>query len=391
MDGYYTRDQAAQWVDVETLCAIVKAEAVRPEFGQAIIDQLRKLPPRDKLDVSAENVAHAVQSAQVREIRMRLAAALENGQPVDGYLEELRAAEAPTLHQDQTQVTLEDLKREVGDRTKIHPSPVNAVFAGGFAPGHAGIIFGRPGSGKTLVAVNLGCSYLTQGKVVLHIGNEESGQALMMRYLSCLMYGNVTYRSLGRLDSLTNQKVQVREQALDASMAFARSRVMATEEELARNINTIPHLHIVHGVHGFPAVRELVAKIKPDFVIVDQLRHIGRAGGEALHETLESGMMQLRAHAHEARYAAAAITQAGGSADGKSVLEEADVDGAKTGLQGATDWMLGLGVTAELRAKSQRVISICRNKISGQIKAFPVKVEEQHTLIYNPPDSGSGE
>jgi hypothetical protein len=373
VDGYYQRDQAAQWVDVETLCAIVKAEAVRPEFAQAIIDQVRKLPHRDKLQVSAENVAHAVQTAQVREIRMRLAAALENGQPVDGFLEELRLAEAPQLNQDKTQVSVEDLLQEAGDRTMIHPRPVNAVFSGGFAPGHAGVIFGRPGAGKTMVAVNFGCSYLTQAKTVLHIGNEESGEALMRRYLSCLMYANVTYRSLGRLESLNHQRADVREKATRACVEFGNGRGLS-------------RLHIVHGVYGFPGVRELVAKLKPDFVTIDQLRHVGRSGGGDLHDTLESGMMQLRAHAHEARYAGAAITQAGMSGEGKAVLDLGDIDGAKTGLQGATDWILGLGVNADLRAKNQRVISVCRNKISGQIKAFPVHVDEQHTLIMNPPD-----
>lgn len=354
--------------------AIIRATTVREETAEAIVDILRKLPSRDKLDVSPENVAHAVQQARIREIRHRLAAALENGKPVDGFLEELREAEAPTLQQDKTQITLEDLRREVGDRTRIHPAPINAVFSGGFAPGHAGVVFGRPGSGKTMVAVNFGCSYLTQGKRVLHIGNEESGEALMMRYLSCLMYANATYRTLGRLESLTHQRQDVRDKALEASMTFAKTR-------------GADNLHIVHGIYGFPAVRDLVERLSPDFVIVDQLRHVGRGGGEALHEVLEAGMMQLRAHAHEARYAAVAITQAGHSGEGKAVLDLDDIDGAKTGLQGAADWILGLGVNADLRAKNQRVVSICRNKISGVIRAFPITVEEQHTLMFNPPEA----
>lgn len=383
IDGYYQRDQAAQWVDRVTLCAIIKAEAVRADSAAALTDivegrnrQVGVLPTRDSMDVSPENVAHAVQASQVGEIRSRLAAALEFGQPVGGYLEELRAAEAPFSSQEKTQISAEDLLVEAGDRTTIHPSSVNAVFAGGFAPGHAGVIFGRPGSGKTLVAVNFGCAYLTQGKTVLHIGNEESGEALMRRYLSCLMYGNTTYRTMGRLEQLNHQLAAVRERATRASMEFAKSRGS-------------DNLHIVHGIYGFPAVRELVGKLKPDFVIVDQLRHVGRGGGDALHDVLEAGMMQLRAHAHEARYAAAAITQGGMSAEGKAVLDIGDIDGAKTGLQGSTDWILGLGVTAEMRAKNQRVVSICRNKISGQIQAFPVRVEEQHTLIFNPPKEGT--
>lgn len=372
VDEYYSRDQAAQWVNPVVLCSIIEGQAVRKETAEAITDMVKKLPARDSLEVSPENVAAAVQAAHVREIRMRLAAALENGQPVDGFLEELRVAEAPFQSQDKTQVTLEDLKREVGDRTMLHPKPVNAVFAGGFAPGHAGVVFGRPGAGKTMVAVNLGCSYLRQEKTVLHIGNEESAEALFMRYLSLLMCANATYKNLGRLDMLTNQQTSVRNQALEASTVFAE--------------RWTKRLHIVHGVYGFPAVRELVERLRPDFVIVDQLRHVGRGGDAALHDVLEAGMMQLRAHAHEARYAAAAITQAGMSGEGKSVLDLGDIDGAKTGLQGATDWILGLGVNAELRAKNQRVISICRNKISGQIKAFPVQVDEQHTLILNPPE-----
>jgi hypothetical protein len=79
------------------------------------------------------------------------------------------------------------------------------------------------------------------------------------------------------------------------------------------------------------------------------------------------------------------VTQAGATAEGKQVLDLADIDGAKTGLQGACDAIIGLGKGPNDEAEKKRVMSICRNKISGTITQFPVFIDTQHTRIMDIP------
>jgi KaiC/GvpD/RAD55 family RecA-like ATPase len=228
------------------------------------------------------------------------------------------------------------------------------------------IVFGRPGSGKTLVVCNLAAGFLLKGKVVLHIMNEESQEALTMRYLSLLCpHGE------GRLENLAHSREDVRTDSVNKAMAFCMEK---------RNF---ANLHIAHGIYNYTAVRELVARLKPDMVIVDQVRHFGRGGDDALHVALERVTQDLRQHAHEAGFTGIGVTQAGASAEGKPVLDLADIDGAKTGLQGACDLIIGLGKGPTDEAEHKRVMSVCRNKISGVITHFPVYLDEQHTLIKN--------
>jgi hypothetical protein len=60
------------------------------------------------------------------------------------------------------------------------------------------------------------------------------------------------------------------------------------------------------------------------------------------------------------------VTQAGGSAEGKLWLEMTDLDGSKTGLPGTLDLQLGLGFNEDLKARNQRALSFCKNKLSSE-------------------------
>jgi hypothetical protein len=170
---------------------------------------------------------------------------------------------------------------------------------------------------------------------------------------------------------MVHHKADIREMSVLAAYAHAREH---------RNLG---NLHIVHGVYSYSAVRQLVQRLQPDMVIVDQIRHFGRGGDEALHQTLERVTQDLRAHAHEAGFTAVGVTQAGMSGEGKPVLDLGDIDGAKTGLQGACDAIIGVGKGPTDEVEHKRTLSVCRNKISGVITHFPVWLDEQHTLIKN--------
>lgn len=375
---YFTRDPEALHIDRGLLAGLIKAEAIHAKAAEPVVECINSLPE----GISGANVGAMIRSEHLREARLRLAMALAAGQAdVSLEMDALRAAEKPSaIHTNITQLNAEDLIKSCADRVPIYPAMLNGVFAGGLAPGHTVIVFGRPGSGKTLVVVNIGVGFLYAGKVVLHVMNEESQEALTMRYLSLMVLNNA-----GELQNLTNFDAGVREKAIRFCMrtvkATTKEELMEVGHGVGVHLRNFANLHIAQGVYNYAQVRTLVAKLKPDLVIIDQVRHFGRGGDDPLHASLERVTQDLRAHAHEAGFTGIGVTQAGSSAEGKAVLDLGDIDGAKTGLQGACDAIIGLGKGPEDEARKQRIMSICRNKISGTITHFPVAIDPQHTRI----------
>jgi KaiC/GvpD/RAD55 family RecA-like ATPase len=376
---YYTRDPEATHIDRGLLAGLIKAEAIHPKAAEPVVECIAELPD----GVSAANVGAMIHAEHLRAARLRLAMALSSGQDGRAEMDALRQLDRPlAIATNVTQLRAEDLIKACADRVPIYPAMLNGVFAGGLAPGHTVIVFGRPGAGKTLVVVNMGVGFLFAGKTVLHIMNEESQEALTMRYLSLMVQSQH-----GELQNLTHHDAARREKCIRFCMEVAT----ATDPEvlhkagMTKHLRNFRNLHIAHGVYNYAQVRELVAKLKPDLVIIDQVRHFGRGGDDPLHASLERVTQDLRAHAHEAGFTGIGVTQAGASAEGKPVLDLADIDGAKTGLQGACDAIIGLGKGPNDEQSKQRVMSICRNKISGTITHFPVYIDVQHTRILEMP------
>jgi KaiC/GvpD/RAD55 family RecA-like ATPase len=376
---YYARDPEAVHIDRGLLAGLIKAEAVHVKAAEPVVECLQQLPE----GVSGANVGAMIRAEHLREARLRLATALAGNQAdVSVEMDALRRAEAPaSVAANITQLRAEDLIKSCAERVPIYPAMLNGVFAGGLAPGHTVIVFGRPGAGKTLVVVNIGVGFLYSGKTVLHIMNEESQEALTMRYLSLMVL-----TQHGELQNLTHYEAARREKCIRFCMQVVgeTSKDELTKLGVSAHLRNFKNLHIAHGVYSYTQVRELVRKLKPDLVIIDQVRHFGRGGDDPLHASLERVTQDLRAHAHEAGFTGIGVTQAGASAEGKPVLDLADIDGAKTGLQGACDAIIGLGKGPEDEQRKQRVMSICRNKISGTITHFPVGIDVQHTRILDP-------
>jgi hypothetical protein len=360
--AYYERDPNAARVDRAMLAALLKANATHEKAVAQPLELLAGLPA----DVSASNVAEVVHAERQRRARLKLADILMRGEDHTDAMAELAALDKPAILTGASQLTAADLLKATADRVPIYPAKLNGVFGGGLAPGHTLIAFGRPGSGKTLLVCNLGAGFLMSGRKVLHIMNEESAESLTMRYLSLLG----SSQGFARLENMVHHKADFRNECIQRAMDFA------VEQRNFRN------LHIVQGIYNYGAVRSLVNRLAPDMVIVDQVRHFGQ-GDDPLHVTLERTTQALRAHAHEAGFVGVGVTQAGMTGEGKPVLGLGDIDGAKTGLQGACDAIIGVGKGPDGDQTHQRWLSVCRNKISGIIDHFPVWIDEQHTLIKN--------
>lgn len=223
-------------------------------------------------------------------------------------------------------------------------------------------------SGKTLLTVNMVAGMAAAGHTILYVGNEEPLATLQHRFLSRL--GNE------KLWDLDSQDKQV------ARAAFERAEHRALQRGWDR----------VHLLHGSFEMRELVPyieKVKPDVLVVDQIRHMetggGKRGEDNLTWRLEAVCRKMRQMAHEHQLVAIGVSQAGHSANGKVVLSMNDLDSAKTGAQGAVDLIVGVGVNDEMQRQHKRMLSLCRNKLTGREEFFPVWIDEQHTRVKGQP------
>jgi hypothetical protein len=68
------------------------------------------------------------------------------------------------------------------------------------------------------------------------------------------------------------------------------------------------------------------------------------------------------------------VTQAGDSARGKAVLDDGDIDSSNTGIPGAADVLIGIGMTEQLESAGLRMLSLCKNKASFVHGHFTVRV-----------------
>jgi hypothetical protein len=87
---------------------------------------------------------------------------------------------------------------------------------------------------------------------------------------------------------------------------------------------------------------------------------------------LEEVQRGLRELSKKLELVSFSVTQAGGSADNKAVLNMSDLDWNKTGVQGACDLMIGIGATDMMLQQGTRILSFPKNKINGNKETLDV-------------------
>lgn len=342
----------------EASMSILRSQAVR-RFGpgsmsESIITFVSQFPD----DVSGINVVEEYRLLRVSRVATTIATLLatgQHGEEVNELLDKYKRIISGDGGGEDFKHRLmpEDFEDDESQRIQISPASLNSFIGGGVIRGHNITVYGRPDSGKSLFAINQAAFACKQGYRVLYVANEEPA-------------ADITRRLLSRLGST------------DISNLREREVLLAVLDKVA---DIYDNWFLFHKA-GVTArdISQQCAKLKPDFLIVDQLKNV--------HTTADNRALQLDTLARQVRElgiehecVSMSITQAGESAEQKLVLSMTDVEWSNTGIPGAADLMIGIGVDEEYLATNKRMLSIPKNKVNGRHGAFPCWINPERTAF----------
>jgi archaellum biogenesis ATPase FlaH len=340
IESYYEKDKEAQSCEAEVIEErLANKNPKLAEVYKAIIKSLG--------DVSPDNLIQDVLEVKRNDLGQRLATALISGKS---------RADIPALMEEYTNLSEESISRghseasvlsgdnlysfidsyDAGNRIKLYPKSLNELLKGGVFRGTHIVVFGRPEIGKSTFLKNLTFGFLWQKLRVLYVGNEDPAAMHIMRMLV-------------RLTGLTEEQIRANK---EQAMSIAESR----------NFNNFYYAGLEPGT--LKEVESLVEDIKPDVLIVDQIRNL-KINEQNYVLQLEKAARGIRTITQKHNLVGISVTQAGDSAAHKDILEMGDIDYSNTGIPGACDLILGFGCKETDFETNYRVISLPKNKISG--------------------------
>jgi len=349
----YSRDSDLSAIDSD----ILRSQVVRRFGVGSMADSCMEFYAGLPDDVSGINAVEEYRLLRLARVSTTLATMLATGNHgdetatlLDKYKRLASGEEGEAL---KYRLTGDDFEEDEAARIAIGPEILNRFIGGGVLRGHNITVYGRPDSGKSLFALNTAANACREGHRVLYVANEEPAQDITRRLLSRL--GNVDIETLRSRENLLRVLDKV-EEPYENWFLFHRAGVTA------RDIAT------------------QAARVKPDFIIVDQLKNVSTsADNRALQ--LDTLARQVRELGIEYDCVTMSVTQAGESAQNKLTLSMTDVEWSNTGIPGAADLMIGIGVDDEYLATDKRMLSICKNKVNGRHGSVPVYIDPKRTAF----------
>lgn len=357
---YYDRDEAAQSVDAELLAGNVGRSLSNAKHRE-MFDKL--IATVGGVECSPANIIHDFIEVKREAAGARLATALAAGKSagdVRPLLDEYSKWESSTAldESEKTEVYKGESVLDLVGNTysdgliEVWPKTLNDRLDGGLLRGHHMLIFARPEMGKTMMLVNMIAGFLHQELTVLYIGNEDPISDIVMRTVSRLT-GMTKYEILDDPD---------------------------TADQVARTKH-YDNLILAGLAPGTPRqIQSLITEYKPDVVMIDQLRNLN-VNEEHFVQKLEKAATAARNLGKANNVLMVSVTQAGDSATGKGPLDMGDVDSSNTGIPAQVDVMVGVGATHDDEASNRRVLSLPKNKRSGNHEFFPVAIDPQLSKI----------
>lgn len=214
---------------------------------------------------------------------------------------------------------------------------------GSLRQGDFGFIFARPETGKTTFLASEMTHMITQTEGdILWFNNEEQGKKVAVRCYQALL--GKTNKEL--FDDLESNANQYKEHIQD------RLKIYDFEDSSRAN-----------------RIEQIIKTTNPALIIFDQVDKI--KGFKADRYDLELKATYQWAREIAKMYAPViAVSQAGGTAEGKLWLTMDDVDSSKTAKQGEADWILGIGKEQD-NTSNMRFLNISKNKLLGDSDTLP--------------------
>ncbi len=350
----YTRDGDAKTVSRDILRSQVERRFGAGSMANSVMDFVDRFPR----DVSKVNVTEEYRLLRLARTSTTLATLLASGNHGEATQEALvqyaTLAAGEEGEEFKERLTLDDFDEEGSARIALYPKEINSFIKGGVHRGHNITIYGRPNSAKTMFALNNAACLAKNGYRVLYVANEEPDQ-------------DITLRLLARMSKMDIDLLDTREGRAEAfkraGSAYKKNWILLHKANVtARDI------------------RRQCARLRPDIVIVDQLKNVYVSEDNRALQ-LDKLARQVREIGIEFKCVTMSVTQAGESAEGKLILGMTDVEWSNTGIPGAADLMVGIGLNDEFHADNKRMLTICKNKIKNQHGSFPVWIDAQRTLI----------
>lgn len=236
---------------------------------------------------------------------------------------------------------------------RLYPKSLNDHVGGGVPAGTHIVLFAPPEVGKSMVSINLTNGFCKDGRKVLYWGNEDPKDNMLVRFIS-------------RMSGMTKTEV-----LKDPDTAYNRALEKGYD-----------NLYFVSSPAGtVREIQEKIEEIKPDVVIIDQIRHLHIKGIDGEVAQLTEASKAARAIAKEHGIVVVSVTQAADSASNKLVLDQGDVYMSNTSVPGDADLLIGIGLNHQIEAHGARMLSLCKNKISGDHAAFEVFVDPQLSKV----------
>lgn len=352
VDDYYKRDKEAQSVDRTVLEEIITNSIQNKKHVDKFVAYVNEAWGQE---ASTANVQEAVLAARRSEVAIELATAIVNGKDHAKILEEYNqlllkeSLEEDSNIETYTVSDMANILTDDADRSNIVPIFPRALaerLDGGLEGSDHLILIARPEMGKTALILTIACGMARAGIQVVVFNNEERIRRLYARAISCIT-------------GLTIHEIRAdRERAMALAMERGFGNI------IFKSMSPGSPAQIDRELEKYPEAKAF---------IVDQLRNLVVKADNKTNQ-LEEAAKGIRNIAKARDLVAISVTQAGDSAEGKSVLGMGDVDSSNTGIPGACDILLGVGANEQQKAEGIRILTLIKNKTTGDHDSFPTRV-----------------